>query len=163
MIAANSMSTDMVTVGCGERLDRVVELMCEKRAPVAVVLDEAMRAVGVVTPERILRHVVESGAGPEAPRTPSENTDASSATPALAGLLGSLQALSSRGVGEIMGSAIVTVAPGTPVEKVGKLLLSSGRRVDCVIVVDDRGVLLGSITPVDIVRRLWEHRVAGEG
>ena len=161
MIAANSMSTDMVTVECGEGVDRVVKLMCEKRTPLAVVLDDAMRAVGVVTPERILRYMVERGAGPAGkPRTPSEKSDAPLP---LAGLLGNVEALSSRKVEEIMESAIVTVGPGTPVEAVGALLLSSGKGVECVIVVDDGGRLLGCITPADMVRRLWAHRAAGEG
>jgi len=164
MIAANSMSTDMVTVGCGEGVDRVVELMCEKRAPLAVVLDDALRAVGVVTPERMLRYTVESGTGPAGePRPPSEKSNASSASSSLAGLLGNVEALSSRKVGEIMESAIVTVGPGTPVEAVGALLLSSGKGVECVIVVDDGGRPLGCITTADMVRRLWAHRVAGEG
>ena len=52
---------------------------------------------------------------------------------------------------------VVKVGPETSTDEVSKILMTRDKRVTCVAVVDDRGVLLGIIRPLDVVKRLWEH------
>jgi CBS-domain-containing membrane protein len=150
MIAANIMSTDTVTVRSGDTLEKALSLMNEKRVREIAVVDDERRVVGLLTPETILNQTVvekpwaSALKGRELPSITKRFFE-------------NFRGLSSKDVGETMERDVVKVGPETTTDEVSRILLNRDKRVSCVAVVDDRGVLLGIIRPLDVIRRLCEH------
>jgi CBS-domain-containing membrane protein len=150
MIAANIMYTDIVTVRSGDTLEKALSLMNEKRVREIAVVDDERRVVGMVIPAMILHRTVAEKSGESSPK------DRDSLSPA-GRFFESFRGLSSGDVCEVMERDVAKVGPETSTVEVSKILMTTEKRVTCVAVVDDRGVLLGIIRPLDVVRRLWEH------
>ncbi len=150
MIAANIMFTDMVTMRCGDTLGKALELMNEKQTRQITVVDDDRRIIGLLTPESILRKTLVEDMSERS----LKDVEFSSITK---GFLGSFWGLASRDISETMDRDLIKVGPETSTVEISKILLNPEKRVECVVVVDDRDVLLGIITPLDIIRRLCEH------
>jgi predicted transcriptional regulator len=73
------------------------------------------------------------------------------------GFLEGFWGLSSRGISEVMDRDLIKVGPETSTVDISKIFLNPEKRVECVAVVDDRDVLLGIITPLDVIKRLYKH------
>ncbi len=150
MIAANIMFTDMVTMRCGDTLGKALELMNEKQTRQITVVDDDRRIIGLLTPESILQETLV--------KDMSENSLKNVEFPSITkGFLESFWGLASRDISEAMDRDFIKVRPETSTVEISGILLNPEKRVECVVVVDDRDVLLGIITPLDIIRRLCKH------
>jgi len=154
MIAANIMSTNIVTVRGGDTLGKALSLMSEDGVREVAVVDEEKRIMGVVSPETILNQTIVEKPVESAPGArDSISSDRR--------FFERFRGLSSMDVCEAMERDVVKVGPETSTDEVSHILLTNDKRVPCVAVVDDLGALLGLINPLDVVRRLWEHVVRG--
>ncbi|MFQ5329187.1 MAG: HPP family protein [Thermodesulfobacteriota bacterium] len=150
MIAANIMSTDIVTVRSGDTLEKSLTLMSENSVREIAVVDDEGMVVGLLTPDVILKKTVVEKSGENSPKSRELQ-------PFNRRLLDNLQCLSAMDVCDAMARDVVKVGPEISTDEVSKILLTPEKGVTCVAVVDDRGALLGIIRPLDVVRRLWEH------
>lgn len=150
MIAANIMFTDMVTMRCGDTLGKALELMNEKQTRQIAVVDDDRRIIGLLTPESILRKTLVEDM--------SERSLKDVEFPSITkGFLEIFWSLASRDISEAMDRDLIKVGPETSTVEISGILLNPEKRVEYVVVVDDRDVLLGIITPLDIIRRLCKH------
>ena len=150
MIAANIMSTDMVTMRSGDALGKALRLMSEKGVREIAVVDDEKRVVGLLTPDTILNQTIAEKPVESAPKERELPSPARR-------FFERFRGLSSRDVREVMEMDVVKVGPETSTAEVSNILLAPEKGVTCVAVVDDRGALLGLIRPLDVVKRLWEH------
>jgi CBS-domain-containing membrane protein len=150
MIAANIMFTDMVTMRCGNTLGKALELMNEKQTRQIAVVDDDRRIIGLLTTERILQETLV--------KDMSENSLKDVEFPSTTkGFLKSFWGLASRDISETMDRDLIKVVPETSAVEISRIFLNPEKRVEYVVVVDDRDVLLGIITPLDVIKRLCEH------
>jgi CBS domain-containing protein len=130
--AEELMSTNPVSIPADASVADATTVLTDRGFSAAPVIDEAGRPLGVISRADILIHERERLA--QAPSAAGE---------APAGQVH---------VADIMTPAIFSVTPATPARKVIEQMLEL--KVHHLFVVDDTGVLIGVISPLDVLRRL---------
>jgi CBS-domain-containing membrane protein len=138
-------------VGLGMRADRVVQFMWEAGLTELPVLDHARRPVGLVSLGDLL--AAEEAAEGGSVRTPVLAL-LEATRPAAGGAAGSPR------IEDIMVFGIATVHESLPLASAAARMLRSER--ECLVVVDDQGVAIGSLSMPDIMRWLVEQTVTDE-
>lgn len=123
--AADIMNSGPVSIADSDTVPEAVAFITERGFGAAVVIDEAGHPIGVVTKTDVLMHTRRRQPGLEPDDTP---------------------------VTEVMTPAVFSVRPETSAESVVEQLLEVG--VHHLFVKDAGGVIVGVISPVDVLRRL---------
>ncbi len=138
--AADVMNTDVAFVRENTPLKEVAELMAQRKISGVPVVDDAGRAVGMISEKDFLAVM---GAG-------EADTFMAVVAQCLLGK-GCLAApYRAKFAGEIMTSPAVTVAKETPILEVAALL--SERKINRVPVVDNTGLMIGILSRADALR-----------
>jgi CBS domain-containing protein len=150
--AAELMTSNPVSIREDATVREAIGMLTDRGYSAAPVIDRAGRPVGVVSRSDILVHDRESvDHVPPAPEFYTRRELAAAAGEPLEGGF-QVEKVDATTVGEIMTPAVFSVAPDTSAALVVKEMLSL--QVHRLFVVDDRGVLIGVISPLDILRRL---------
>lgn len=123
--AAEIMTPGPVSLAAADTVAEATQFLTEKAFGAAVVIDEAGHPLGVVTKTDILVHARQRKPGLEPDDTP---------------------------VTEFMTPAVFSVRPDTPARSVVEQLLALN--VHHLFVSDAAGVIVGVISPVDVLRKL---------
>jgi CBS-domain-containing membrane protein len=123
--AADIMNPGPVSLADADTVPEAVAFITERGFGAAVVIDEAGHPIGVVTKTDVLMHTRGRQPGLEPDDTP---------------------------VTEVMTPAVFSVRPETSAESVVEQLLEVG--VHHLFVKDAGGVIVGVISPVDVLRKL---------
>ena len=123
--AAEIMTPGPVSLASTDTVTEATQFLTEKAFGAAVVIDEAGHPLGVVTKTDILVHARQRKPGLEPDETP---------------------------VTEFMTPAVFSVRPDTPARSVVEQLLALN--VHHLFVSDAAGVIVGVISPVDVLRKL---------
>lgn len=138
--AADLMRTDPVSVRADARADEVLDFLSHRGISAAPVVNDAGRPIGVLSRTDLLAH-----------RHNVPDPDR---------LLGANPRVMDVRAEHLMTPAVFAVAPSTPASRVVADLL--GLNVHRLFVVDDDGVLVGVITPTDVMRKLQAISAGGE-
>lgn len=123
--AADIMNPGPVSIADSDTVPEAVAFLTERGFGAAVVIDEAGHPIGVVTKTDVLMHTRHRQPGLEPDDTP---------------------------VTEVMTPAVFAVRTNTSAESVVEQLLEAG--VHHLFVKDTGGVIVGVISPVDVLRKL---------
>src|SRR5262245_9500215 len=123
--AAEIMTAGPVSLSASATVSGATAFLTEKAFGAAVVIDDAGHPLGVVTKTDVLVHARQRKPGLEPDDTP---------------------------VTEFMTPAVFSVRPDTPARSVVEQLLALN--VHHLFVADAAGVIVGVISPVDVLRRL---------
>ena len=123
--AADVMNPGPVSIAHTDTVPEAVEFLAGRGFGSAVVIDAAGHPIGVVTKTDILHHTRHRKPGLEPDETP---------------------------VTEVMTPAVFTVRPDTAARSVVEELLEIG--VHHLFVMDPGGVIVGVISPIDVLRNL---------
>ncbi len=123
--AADIMNSGPVSIASSDTVPEAVVFLTERGFGAAVVIDEAGHPIGVVTKTDVLMHTRRRQPGLEPDDTP---------------------------VTEVMTPAVFSVRPETSAGSVLEQLLEVG--VHHIFVKDAGGVIVGVISPVDVLRKL---------
>lgn len=145
MIAANIMTTAVETLRRGADLRHALRLIVEKRAGQVPVVDEDGRLAGVITQRRLMEALLG--------RSPSGK----GAAQGLPELIGNMESLVDKGVDALIDTGYVSVRPSAKTAEIAAIFANGGIPVESVMVVDDQERLLGTISPGDVFKRLWEY------
>jgi len=149
--AADLMVENPVSVGEWASMREALAMLIDKGYSAAPVIDDAGRPVGVLSRSDLLVHDRESA---EHLRETPEYYDRKElkAGEESLGAGYQVESVDATLVRDLMTPAIFSVAPDTPAAKVVSDMLNL--RVHRLFVVDDRGVLVGVISTMDVLRRL---------
>jgi CBS-domain-containing membrane protein len=145
------MRRGMRYVGLGMRADKIVQFMWDAGLTEVPVLDADKRPVGLVS----LGELIASGKATEAAGDDSSGLALETA-PWLAG-----PCREGGRVEDIMVFGIATIHESLPLARAAARMLRSER--ECLVVVDDHGVAVGSLAMADIMRWLVEQTATDEG
>jgi len=123
--AAELMTPGPVSLSASDTVAEATAFLTEKAFGAAVVIDDAGHPLGVVTKTDVLVHARQRRPGLEPDDTP---------------------------VTEFMTPAVFSVRPDTPARSVVEQLLALN--VHHLFVADPAGVIVGVISPVDVLRKL---------
>jgi CBS domain-containing protein len=137
------MQRGMRYVGLGMRADKIVQFMWDAGLTEVPVLDEAKRPVGLIS----LGELISAGQA-------GANDSSTAALRDVAPWLDGNQQPSKR-VEDIMVYGVPTVHQSLPLASAAARMLRSER--ECLIVVDDQGVAVGSLSMSDVMRWLVEQ------
>jgi CBS-domain-containing membrane protein len=150
--AADLMSLNPVSIRADATLREAVLLLHDRHFGAAPVIDEAGRAVGVISRADVLAHDREtvSYARPTPEYDPRRDLTLSSGEHLPDEF--QVELVDATQVAEVMTPAVFGVRPSTPAaEVVGQMLTLDVHRL---FVVDDDGVLVGVVTSMDVLRHL---------
>jgi CBS-domain-containing membrane protein len=149
--AADLMSLNPVSIRSDATLREAVLLLHDRHFGAAPVIDEAGRAVGVISRSDVLAHDRETVAYAK----PTPQYDPRDLTLSSGEHLPDefqVELVDGTTVAEVMTPAVFGVRPSTPAaEVVGQMVSLDVHRL---FVVDDDGVLVGVVTTMDVLRRL---------
>jgi CBS-domain-containing membrane protein len=149
--AADLMSLNPVSIRADATLREAVLLLHDRHFGAAPVIDEAGRAVGVISRADVLAHDRESVtyARPTPEYDPRDLT-----LPSGERLPDEFQVelVDPTQVSEVMTPAVFGVRPGTPATELVEQMVALD--VHRLFVVDDDGVLVGVVTSMDVLRHL---------
>jgi CBS-domain-containing membrane protein len=123
--AAEIMTPGPVSLSASDTVAEATQFLTEKAFGAAVVIDDAGHPLGVVTKTDVLVHARQRKPGLEPDDTP---------------------------VTEFMTPAVFSVRPDTPARSVVEQLLALN--VHHLFVSDAAGIIIGVISPVDVLRKL---------
>ncbi|OGP14563.1 MAG: hypothetical protein A2054_09595 [Deltaproteobacteria bacterium GWA2_55_10] len=150
MIAASVMTTEVLTINVSASMLDALKLAHESKVRQIPVVDDNKKVIGVITPRALLKGVL--------PRYVAEGLIADlKFAPELPEFVNNIDSLAFKKVENVMEKDFIAVSPETSSMEVATLLLHSKKHSESVLVVDDRGTLLGIISPWDIFKRLWDY------
>jgi len=149
MLAANVMTTDLLTLHKDALLKDAVSLFRESMLHEFPVVDSAGKLLGEVSSRSILHRSLPSYAS-------SKLLAAMRAGPDIQSVYNNLQTMLDHPLSEMLTADVKTVPANTPTSAVAAELTQMGGDSHHVYVVDDDGKLLGVISARDIIRRFSE-------
>lgn len=129
--------------------------LLDKRFSAAPVIDDAGRPVGVISNTDIVRYEREKIEHVTAQSSTEQEGEFRLASGERVGRGFHLEAIDGTEVRQIMTPIIFSVTPDTAADAVIQEMLT--RKIHRVFVVDQLGVLVGIISPIDIMRKLVER------
>ncbi|MEI7685566.1 MAG: CBS domain-containing protein [Planctomycetota bacterium] len=147
--AAEIMAPNPISIAANANVQEALMLLTDKNISAAPVIDDAGRAVGVISRSDLLVHDREAGrkVGPASGEYPAEGDNARRI---LEGY--QVETIDRATVEDIMTPAVFSVRPDTPVSKVVSEMI--GLHVHRIFVTDDDGTLIGVISTMDLLKRL---------
>lgn len=144
------MQRGMRYVGMGMRADKIIQFMWDAGLTEVPVLDDSKRPVGLIS----LGDLIASGRA-------GERVDEENSTLALRDSAPWLEGTHrpSKRVEDVMVFGIPTVHQSLPLASAAARMLRSER--ECLVVVDDHGVAVGSLSMSDVMRWLVEQTSEG--
>jgi CBS domain-containing protein len=141
--ARDLMHANPISLRKTATIKEAAALFADRSISAAPVINEAGRALGVVSLSDLARHEREAAhyAAPMAEKLSAELREGFQ-----------IEQTDATTVEQIMTPIVFSVAPDTPVRQIVKELVT--RRVHRLFVLDDTGVLVGVISPFDILQRL---------
>ena len=146
-IAADVMAPNPLSIRDDASLEEAIAFLADKHLDAVPVIDKAGRPVGVISQGDILVHEREAHT-----HAKSAQAAQTAAEPNLAATLSPDEKCARVLARDIMTSMLFSVSPATPAIKVVEQLLEL--HVKQLFVVDDGGALVGSISALDILRKL---------
>lgn len=158
MIAANLMTTEVITMKPDDTLHKAFELCNENKIRQVPVLDSDNKVISVITAKKILKSVLPGYI------TKGYLKDVKFA-PELPELLNNMETLLNKKISEVIEQAkggeeqdtFRTVSPDTSTTELATMFVNKDNPISCIIVTDDNGVMLGIISPWDLFKKLWNH------
>lgn len=150
MIAANIMTTKVLTIPESATMYDAFSLVQGARVRQIPILDGQKRVVGVITPRSLMKAIL--------PKYITEGLVADVRfAPELPDFVQNIDLLASKKVSDLLETDFAAVSPETSVMEVAALMVNAKKHVESVLVVDDRKTLLGIISPWDVFKRLWDY------
>lgn len=150
MVAANIMTTKVLTVAVSGTMLEAFKLVQAERVRQIPVLDENKRLVGVITPRSLMKAVL--------PKYITEGlVEDVRFAPELPDFVQHIDELAYKKVSDLLEKDFVAVSPETSTMEIATLMVNAKKHVESVLVVDDSKALLGIISPWDVFKRLWEY------
>jgi len=149
MIASNAMTRRPLTISQKALVKDAVELFRSTQLHDLPVVDDEERPVGCISTRAILHAAVPAYAD-------SKLLSAMSGGPDIASVYNNLGSISEKSVAEIMDRHIKPVHADTPTSAVAAMLINLHDDCFNILVVDDDGKLIGTISARDIVCRTPE-------
>jgi CBS domain-containing protein len=146
-IAADMMAPNPISIRDGALLEEAIAVLADKHLDVVPVIDKAGRPVGVISQGDILIHEREAHAHAKSAQAAQTATE-----PNLSALRSADEKCARVQARDIMTPVLFSVSPATPAIKVVEQLLEL--HVKQLFVVDDGDALVGSISALDILRKL---------
>lgn len=150
MNAATIMTINVATTKCGITVAEAMKLLRGSRVRQLPVVDENNKVLGLLTSRKLLyltlpRYIAEGllkdvKFAPDLPQFHQKTAE-----------------LAGKDVCEVMDKEFVKIGPEVSVMEVATIFVSSEKPIECVLVVDNQGRLLGIISPWDIFKRLGEY------
>ena len=150
MTAASIMTTKVLSIPASGTMFDAFKLVQEMRVRQIPVLDGQKRVVGVITPRSLMKAILPSYI------TEGLLSDVKFA-PELPDFVKHIDSLASKKVFDLLEKDFAAVSPETSVMEVSTLMINAKKHVESVLVVDDKRVLLGIISPWDVFKRLWDY------
>lgn len=154
MTASNIMTTKVLTVPVTGTMYDAFSIVHGQRVRQLPVVDEHKRIVGVITPRSLMKAILPSYI------TEGLLSDVKFA-PELPDFVKHIDQLEAKKVSDLLEKEFVAVSPETSVMEVAALMVNAKIHVESVLVVDDKRVLLGIISPWDVFKRLWDYSEKG--
>ncbi|MBI3398442.1 MAG: CBS domain-containing protein [Deltaproteobacteria bacterium] len=150
MNAATIMTTNVATTKCGKTVAEAMQILKDERIRQMPIVDNNNKAIGLLASKKLLYLTL--------PRYISEGLlkDVKFA-PDLPQFHKRCAELAGKDVCEVMDKEFAKIGPEVSVMEVATIFLSSERPIECILVVDNEGRLLGIISPWDIFKRLCEY------
>lgn len=150
MIAANIMTTGVITLTTNDKMLDAIKLISNKKVRQIPVVDAAGKVAGVVTPRRLMKAIL--------PKYISEGmlVDVKFA-PELPEFIENIDQLAFKSIEDVLETEFVAVTPETHTMEIAALFVNAKKPVETILVVDDHKRLIGVISPWDIFKRLWEY------
>jgi CBS domain-containing protein len=146
------MRANPVSVRADATIEEAAAFLTNKGFSAAPVIDQAGRPIGVVSRTDLLIHAHEKAAAVPAAAEPSRGEDrARGPREAFVGGRGA-GSIDGIRVGDIMTPGVLSVAPETAAAKVVEEMVALN--VHRLFVIDLDGILVGVITPLDVLRQL---------
>lgn len=150
MNAATIMTTDVATTRCGITVAEAMKILKDSRVRQLPVVDNNNKVLGILTSRKLLyltlpRYISEGllkdvKFAPDLPQFHKRCAD-----------------LAGKDVCEVMDKEFTKIGPDVSVMEVATIFVSSEKPIECILVVDNEGRLLGIISPWDIFKRLCEY------
>lgn len=150
MIAANLMTTSVITLEQDKKVLDAIKLISTKKVRQIPVVDHGNRVVGVITPVKLLKAIL--------PRYISEGLlEDVRFAPELPDFVEKIDELAFKSIEDVLEKDFKAVTPETSGMEVAALFVNAKKPVELILVVDDQERLLGVISPWDVFKRLWEY------
>ena len=149
MIAAHIMTTGLITLQKEMKVREGIKILTENRIRQAPVIDEHKRIVGVFRAKKLVQLIL--------PKYIADGLlkDVKFA-PDLPQLYEKAKELEDKNISDVMGDDFIRVLPDATVFEVATIFVNAEKPQECIYVVDDKGMVLGIITPWDIFKRIWD-------
>lgn len=155
MIAANIMTTGVLTLNCKSTVGDAIKLLKEKKVRLVPIVEDDNKVLFAVSPRMLLRHILPDYI------TRGYLKDVKFA-PELQQFIDNIEDVVSKDICELMDGEpaenldYAKISPETSVMEVAAIFVNPERPVESILVVDNMDRLLGIISPVDAFKRLWE-------
>ena len=155
MIAANIMTTGVLTLNCKSTVGDAIKLLKEKRVRLLPVVEDDNKVLFAVSPRTLLRHILPDYI------TRGYLKDVKFA-PELQQFIDNIEGVVNKDICDLMKDEppesldYTKISPETSVMEIAAIFVNPERPVEAILVVDNMDRLLGIISPVDAFKRLWE-------
>lgn len=150
MNAATIMTINVATTKCGITVADAMKILTDSRVRQLPVVDENNKVLGLLTSRKLLyltlpRYIADGllkdvKFAPDLPQFHQKCAE-----------------LAHKDVCEVMDREFTMIGPEISVVEVATMFVSSQKPLECMLVVDNQGRLLGIISPWDIFKRLCEY------
>jgi CBS-domain-containing membrane protein len=155
MIAANIMTTGVLTIHCKSTVGDAIKILKDKRVRLLPIVDDDNKVLFAVSPRVLLRKIL--------PGYISRGylKDVKFA-PELQQFIDNIDSIAEKDICELLegetGESLdyTKISPETSVMEVAAIFVNTEKPVESIMVVDNKDRLLGIISPVDAFKRLWE-------
>ena len=146
MIAAKLMTREVITTTPGTRVSDAIALLRRHHLHDIPVIDEDGRPVGVLTARAILHHALP-------PYASEDLLAAMQASPDLPTVHDRLQAMADMHVSEVMSPRVLNVREKASTNAIAAMLVLLRNDSQDILVTDDDGRLVGTISALDVLFR----------
>ena len=150
--ASDVMTANPISIRADATLREAIVRLTDRGFTGAPVIDEAGRVVGVVSQTDFLLSQRERCEVVIASCEDDAISDKPSLILRILSEQGGIEDADRRTVAEIMSPGVIAVAPETPISRVVAELVT--RRIHRVFVLDPEGIIIGTITPLDILSHM---------
>jgi len=147
MNAANIMTINVETIKCGKTVAEAMRILKGEHILQLPIVDGDNRVIGLLTSRKLLYLTL--------PRYMADGLlkDVKLA-PDLPEFHQKCAELAGKDVCKVMDKEFAKIGPDVSVMEIATIFVSSERPIECILVVDNEGRLLGIISPWDIFKRL---------
>lgn len=155
MIAANIMTTGVLTIHCKSTVGDAIKIFKDKRVRLLPIVSDDNKVLFAVSPRVLLRKIlpgyISSGYLKDVRFAPE-----------LQQFIDNIDSIAEKDICELLegdtGESLgyTKISPETSLMEVAAIFVNTEKPVESIMVVDNMDRLLGIISPVDAFKRLWE-------